>query len=669
MRRRVLSCCCLVALPTAKAQVVVPGVSSHHTVFSSECTSFFDWQATGLFYSHAQVLQPGYVTRLMACDHPHGYVGNDIGPTHVHPNYGSPKNNRVHDHYSPYNKPFALAHWLGNNPDPPKEEYILIVEPDTIFRKPVDCHRDLGVRPGVVASSPYSYLEGAENGMASQFVSPEGAGRVDRVGGFLCMHLDDLKKVVPLWVNLTVQVRKHPERYWRIDDVGTDYETGDQFVSRGHAPYISDMYGYIFAAAEVGLRHSIRDDVLLTVGHLPTYEPSLLRYDQWCKFGEKHFNKLSYKSGFNMQNCKQYFPRPPDLQLLDTEDLEELGRELICVEQVTVLNEAICEYHQRVCCTFEKVSFGCHDMRPFRRGNFMTAEGCERSCCDRGGLCSHWVFDESAADGPCFHTRKPLRLGECADGNYELTGKAVAGRKEIHPLTCPSPAWNDVQTMQEQQNVLGGSASCQDLEPACRDWQERGECTSNANYMNRVCPTTCRIEGCWDSHYNCRAWAEQGQCEANFDYMMRTCPVLCRERRVAVAKQRAVEDAERLKMLSEAREEEEDPEDSALTEEDPDPDDDADVPDVNHPKEKDAYRPARVVAALSRDPKPPPPAPKPPLPIGELPEDELQVAWGRVALAVIGAPLCIAGMVVTLRRLLGHGGRTRAVHAVMQKQV
>ena len=159
--------------------------ASIHTVFSTECTSFFDWQSVGLFYSHQEVLQPGYITRLMACDHPAGYAGANIGPTHVHPNYGSPKNNYVHDHYAPYNKPGGLQHWLEtviDEPDrtEPPPEYVLIVDPDTIFRKPVDCHRELGVRPGVAASSPRPYLEGVDNGLAAQFVSPEAVGRIDK---------------------------------------------------------------------------------------------------------------------------------------------------------------------------------------------------------------------------------------------------------------------------------------------------------------------------------------------------------------------------------------------------------------------------------------------------------------------------------------------------------
>jgi hypothetical protein len=179
-----------------------------------------------MFYSHDQVEQPGYITRLMACDHPLGYPGLDVGPTHVHPNYGSPKNNLVGDHYSPYNKPWSLYHWLFETPFPPQGDYVLVVEPDMIFRKPIDCERDLAVRQGRVATAPYGYLEGTDNGMAAQFVGAEILDRLDKVGGFYCFTMDDLRRVVPSWLNYTKEVRGHPERYWQIDGVGTDYPTG-----------------------------------------------------------------------------------------------------------------------------------------------------------------------------------------------------------------------------------------------------------------------------------------------------------------------------------------------------------------------------------------------------------------------------------------------------------
>lgn len=33
---------------------------AHYTLFSTECTAFFDWQSVGLFYSHSQVSQPEF---------------------------------------------------------------------------------------------------------------------------------------------------------------------------------------------------------------------------------------------------------------------------------------------------------------------------------------------------------------------------------------------------------------------------------------------------------------------------------------------------------------------------------------------------------------------------------------------------------------------------------
>lgn len=39
-----------------------------HTVFSTECSPYFDWQSVGLVHSHRKVGMPGRITRLMACD-------------------------------------------------------------------------------------------------------------------------------------------------------------------------------------------------------------------------------------------------------------------------------------------------------------------------------------------------------------------------------------------------------------------------------------------------------------------------------------------------------------------------------------------------------------------------------------------------------------------------
>ena len=431
--------------------------------------------------------------------------------------------------------------------------------------------------------------------------------------------------------------------------------SGDQNVVQGHAPYISDMYGYVFAAAEVGLRHSIRQDVLLTPGNPPLHEPTLLHYDQWCKFGERRFNKMSYKSGFSVQNCRQYFPRPPDLEVLlgqkELMGLEEFGTELMCIEQVSVLNEALCEYHKRSCCKYETVSFACHDMRPWKHGEYLTAEGCEKSCCDRGGVCAHFVFDQSNDQGPCFHSR--FRRGQCAEGEYPLTSKgAVARVKQKYEIECPTPAWTDVQRMQDEQNILGGTPTCQDTESACEDWEAKGECLSNHEYMRLVCPKACRVEGCWDRHEHCASWADLGQCEENFQYMLETCPVVCRERRARLAAELASKDAIRLQELRDraadldadlAR-------DAFLAEEAVDQrfeeSDHAAVAAEN----LGSFQPAHAVEHARVHATPTVAAPNLTGKGDVLPEDDVEIAWGRVLLAGACGLLCAAA---ACRRLPG----------------
>ena len=130
-----------------------------HTIFSTECNNYFDWQAIGLAQSHSRVKMLGPITRLEACE------GGPRGPerlgvrTYTHPNYGLPSNNHVQETYAPYNKAGGVVHWLESNADPPVEEFVLIVEADMLFRGPIDCE-SLGVRPGLAASAQYDHLKG-----------------------------------------------------------------------------------------------------------------------------------------------------------------------------------------------------------------------------------------------------------------------------------------------------------------------------------------------------------------------------------------------------------------------------------------------------------------------------------------------------------------------------
>lgn len=58
-----------------------------HTVFSTECTPYFDWQTVGLMHSFRTSGQPGNITRLLSCTDEDfkQYQGHDLAPTHYVP--------------------------------------------------------------------------------------------------------------------------------------------------------------------------------------------------------------------------------------------------------------------------------------------------------------------------------------------------------------------------------------------------------------------------------------------------------------------------------------------------------------------------------------------------------------------------------------------------------
>jgi hypothetical protein len=62
----------------------------------------------------------------------------------------------------------------------------------------------------------------------------------DKVGGVIIMHIDDLRRFAMLWLHKSEEVRADKEHY------ATNI-TGDVYASG----WISEMYGYSFAAAEV----------------------------------------------------------------------------------------------------------------------------------------------------------------------------------------------------------------------------------------------------------------------------------------------------------------------------------------------------------------------------------------------------------------------------------
>jgi hypothetical protein len=248
-----------------------------HTVFSAGASLYQRWQAELLAYSHRKAHQPGPLTWLLSsCEGLHSPFAGDAfltEPYSPHPLSG--------DHYTAYNKPKALSAWLEEAP--PKEEAVLILDPDCVFLEPL---ADSVVRGNPLAQ-PMSYLEPAHERNRA-FVKKHCANPelVDGVGIPILIHRDDLREVALPWLKKTEEIRDDPE-------------------SREWAGWIAEMWAYAFAAAEVGIGHTVRE-----LARVPTEDRADLPIIHYCYSSSSPRNDWQW--GKRDYRPWEPVPDPPD---------------------------------------------------------------------------------------------------------------------------------------------------------------------------------------------------------------------------------------------------------------------------------------------------------------------------------------------------------------------
>ena len=401
---------------------------TYHTIFSTECNTYFDWQSLGLYYSFKKVKQEGKFTRLMACDKTPP-PGLDIVPnTHVHPNYA--KHPVTGDRYSAYNKPYSIMHWMEHAK--PTEDFIIVLDADMAFRRAMDAEL-LGAALGNPVSAHYGYLVGIfpknHMGVKARVPNVEGA---QQVGGFTVMHREDLEPLAPRWLYWTEQVRNDPDSW---------ANTGDVFNQNGKAgpPWISEMYGYVFAAAERKLKFSVSDSFMLYPGYMPPRDerfPVVLHYGVTYRVDDYAFDKHWYQ-GTDMTSCTrgQIFEKPITIgELTSREGTMMRRRDEIALIVAETLYNSTKERALKVCKRTD-LDFS----KPRQRYDCSIMENNILRC-------------------------KPV-------------SKEVVERKKI----------------EEKLRGVSGGGSCKDNNNQCCSWASTGECTSNPNYMSMECQLSCNL--------------------------------------------------------------------------------------------------------------------------------------------------------------------------------
>ena len=387
------------------------------TVFCAECTNNFDYKSIGVFWSHKLSKMPGGLTRLLACDSHQlaNYKGLNIGNTFVHQNYGKtphrrkppkgekypPTGSRDSDASASYNKPGSIMRWLADSEEPKQVDYVLYIDADMLLRQPMDPVA-MGVKPGVVVSEHVGYLDvGIRAGIQREFLdspeaieaagadidllgNPKEGKRLSAGGWYHFFYIDDIRKIAPRWFHYCREMRTNPQKYWSTKDkrsgelsIPKDIPTGDAYVAPKQAPWISEMYGYVFAAAEAGVRHILTDGVVVypdEVGGSRPDESHIIHYGLHCKVHDFSFTKYSFY-GFDATGCTgKGFGDPPAPNNIQR----------LCAETVLTLNDAMCDFYNRPkdkggCGLVDKVT--CPLWEPHDKPN----------CEDKHSSCGHWA--------------------------------------------------------------------------------------------------------------------------------------------------------------------------------------------------------------------------------------------------------------------------------------
>jgi peptidyl serine alpha-galactosyltransferase len=356
-------------------------------LFSTECLPYYEWQSIGLKYSFIRSKQNGKLVRLMACDENEQYNSNTQKvDTFVHENMRMSSFVK-HQGFPSYNKPYSFMNYMGNVSD--VSEYIIMMESDMVIHQPINPKR-LGVRPGVVFSSQHNYLIGADNNFKTRFLVTDNP--VDKVGGIYIFHKEDAKKIAPLWFAYTKKVKdfmvEYPEIYLQETIENYDSVTRNE---KKQAEWRCELYGYIFAASHLGIKHIISNDFLTYAGYNPIHQkvPSVIHYGIDFGVGEYSFQKMKH-TNLNIKKCNNI--------LFDNGHItsDSSKKDLVAIGTIDYLNGALCNYYESEC------NYKCDNNHIEKINNDINYIKNTWNCIDEHSECVNWTNNGECNSNPLF---------------------------------------------------------------------------------------------------------------------------------------------------------------------------------------------------------------------------------------------------------------------------
>ena len=205
-------------------------------VFSCENTTYMWWQAEFLQYTYSMAGMQDELTALVAAtDEPEKrFTCNTV-------RVGNYKDSVPNAPLLVLNKPGGIAEWAAM--DGPRDETVLIVDPDSVFVRGVG---DPGpIAAGEAYSEEHSYMHvdvPMNRTVIDRHCSAELRAKVQPVGIYILINRGCLAELARRWLQKSI-------------DIACDPVCRDALCGTG---WLSDMWGYAIAAAELGIHHHLR---------------------------------------------------------------------------------------------------------------------------------------------------------------------------------------------------------------------------------------------------------------------------------------------------------------------------------------------------------------------------------------------------------------------------
>jgi hypothetical protein len=205
-------------------------------IFSCENTWYMWWQAELLHYTYTSTGMRADLTALVAetSDPPKKFACNAFPVK----NY---KDSLPDTPLLSLNKPGGIAEWAAL--DGPKDETVFIVDTDSMFVRSV---ADPGPIPdGQAYSEEHDFMSAdipRNKLVLERHCAPEFRASVQPVGIYILINRGCLAELAKAWLQKSMEIMADPVCREALDGTG----------------WVSEMWGYTIAAAELGIHHHIR---------------------------------------------------------------------------------------------------------------------------------------------------------------------------------------------------------------------------------------------------------------------------------------------------------------------------------------------------------------------------------------------------------------------------